>query len=207
MRTLITRGVLTVLAIVVVASQAAAAPIAIGWVQWLETGVDQAGAPVGQFSVVNQTGLNWLGDPAFPVVDQITFNGDLTLSVDPGPVVLTPGAGLSLNIDGISYDSDPFAMGGPTGATLTGTVSPGVVTLDLNGNLAGGQSLWNIVGNAITDISGNPVVFAALANDGTDLQVLYVDAEPVAAPEPAALLLIGAGLAGLVVRRRMLAKS
>lgn len=103
---------------------------------------------------MNQTGLvnNYEGDPLFPVMIQITFNGDHALVVDPGPVTATVGSGLESRVaDFISYDSNPFGLG-TTMATLTGTVSRlGPITIDAGG----GPELWSILTGIITE-SGTP---------------------------------------------------
>jgi hypothetical protein len=205
MRTVIKRTVMTVLAVLLLASQATAAPIAIGWLQWGVT-YDVQGAPAsGQFSIVNQTGANYLFDPSFPVVDQLLFNGDLTLTTEPGSVA----ANLNLNSDGISYDSDPFLFPlFPTQASLTGTVSPLQVLVDVDGGGPGGSALWNILGG-ITDAAGNLVVLGDGINPITDgdLAVLYVDAAPAQVPEPSTMLLLGSGAIVLLVRRRRASRA
>ena len=194
MRNTITRGTLTVLAVLLLATQASASPIAIGWLEWLETDPG-----VGQFSIVNQTGANYQGDPSFPVVDQITFNGDLTLTVVPnGPATLTLNA-----LDNISYDSGQYADPLPTSASLTGTVSPLSVMVDLDGFGGNPATLWNILTGVITDINGATVVLGANGLNFGDLALLYVDAAPArqAVPEPGTMLLIGTGAAALLARR------
>ena len=207
MRKATTRTVLTVLAVLFLASKASAAPIAIGWLQW--------DASTSQFSVVNQTGANWLGDPFYPVVSQLAFNADLTLMVLPGNVNLTLNPTIG---DATSRDSVPFVGAVPTQATLTGTVSPGVMSLDVNGDLNpnngsdGPIALWNILnGGAIVDVTGNTVVLgtgqAPIGEFG--FINLYVQGEPVqsAIPEPATLLLFGSGAMGLLARRRRSQKN
>ena len=94
MRRLITKSILGVFAVLLLASSASAATIPIGWLQW--------DASLETFSVVNQTGANYLGDPGFPVTTQITFNGNMNLAIEDGtstsnklrPTVLLPDGGL-----------------------------------------------------------------------------------------------------------------
>jgi len=206
MRKALTRGVLAVLAVLFLSSHASAAPIAVGWLQWLET---EAGVE-GQFSIVNQTGDNYLFDPAFPVVDQLTF-GSLSLAVVPnGAATLTVDA-----IDGISYNSDPYdlvAGAYPTSATLTGIVNELQALVDLDPFDLNPGALWNIVGNSLTDINGNLIVLGIPGqydpSDPPDTVRLYVDAEPVEViPEPATMFLLGSGALGLLARRRRARKA
>jgi hypothetical protein len=203
MRKLIARSLVAVLAVVAFSSTASAVPIPIGQLQWNVTD-PQVG---GQFSVVNQTGANQQVDPScplcFPVRDQMTFNADLLLAVDfddASHADLSQGTGLSLNADGISWDSGFYLRPQPTLAILTGTVAPAVVQLDG----IGWAGLWNIAGGIFTvpaSLSGAPI-------EDLDTAIIYVNGERAgqAVPEPATFLLFGAGLIGIVARRRMVAK-
>jgi hypothetical protein len=195
MEQIIKRGVLALVAILVMASAASASTLRIGTLSWDEL--------AGQFFVVNQTGPNYLGDPAFPVNTQLLFDGnsDLTLTVDGVPLTLNPNVG-----DPNSFDSDtvdtattPLLL-----AVLTGTVTPLQVMVDLDGGGPNPAGLWNLLNGQIVDsagqqvqLSGQPIADLAFIN-------LFVEATPVAAevPEPATMFLVGSGLAGLVARRR-----
>ena len=85
MRRLITKSILGVFAVLLLASSASAATIPIGWLQW--------DASLETFSVVNQTGANYLGDPAFPVTTQITFDANMNLAIEDGNRYLQQNSG------------------------------------------------------------------------------------------------------------------
>ena len=91
MRRLITKSILGVFAVLLLASSASAATIPIGWLQW--------DASLETFSVVNQTGANYLGDPAFPVTTQITFDANMNLAIEDGT-----GTSNKTQADGTSPD-------------------------------------------------------------------------------------------------------
>ncbi len=204
MRKALTRGVFTLLAVLFLTSQASAAPILVrvGTLEWLD--IDPQGAG-GLFSIVNQTGPNYLGDPAFPVVDQLTFT--LTLTTDLGPATLNSNIG-----DPFSFDSDFYAPGGyPMQASLTGTVSPLQVLIDLDGADGNPAALYDILSGIVDGLGISPVILGsgpATIPDGA-FQNLYVSADlaATAVPEPATLALLGAGVSALVARRRRQLKS
>jgi len=197
MEQIIKRGVLALVAILVMASAASASTLRIGTLSWDEI--------AGQFFVVNQTGPNYLGDPAFPVNTQLLFDGnsDLTLTVNGIALTLNPNVG-----DPNSFDSDPSATP-PLLAVLTGTVTPLQVMVDLDGGGPNPAGLWNLLNGQIVDsagqqvqLSGQPIADLAFINlfvEATPLEANPVDAE---VPEPATMFLVGSGLAGLVARRR-----
>ena len=210
MRKEFTRSVLVVLALVAFSSPARADYIPIGQLQWLDLLGDIGGVPSdGQFSIINQTGGDSTNE--FPVTTLLTFN-DISLDVDDdnfGPRTLTlADFTASLN----SLDSNDFFLN-PTLAELIGSIIPvGPVNLSSLSNASWNGS-WNIVSGALVRADGStPVFLDFLPNDAnspqfSDTAIIYVEAVPVAVPEPLTLGLLGTGLAGVLIRRRRAARG
>jgi len=201
MRKVIMRAVLLVLAVVTFSSPAQAALIPIGWLQWedLEGFLADAPAP-GQFSIVNQSGINQTDD--FPVLTLLSYTSialDVTKSDDTHDVL-----GMADFTDnGQTLDSNNLYLQ-PKLAELTGGVAPGLVTL-LSTTTPAWNGAWNILTGTFVPV---PVVVNPGQNLFFDRALIFVEADPVgqAVPEPMTLTLVGTGLAIALFRRHRAAR-
>jgi len=192
MRKAMTRIVLAVAAVLLVASSARAELIPIGQFQWFELIPEES---FGQFSVINQTGPDTTAD--FPVTNLLTF---AVLDIaDGGTVNLHIGA-LVANLN--SLDGNAIR---PSVTTLIGSiVAPGGPVTLFSNTHAAWNGLWNIISLQLVDKNGG--VLTLPTADILETELIYINAERVV-PEPVTMSLLGLGVAGILVRRRMTARS
>jgi len=164
-----------------------AATIPVGFVTWDVTFPGNAGS----FDITNQTGPNAsvFPDTTFPITTKLNLSS-LSLSVTFSDATTTVfGASyFTLAADGESFDGNSIAIGGknplPTSATLTGTFSPLLVTL----NSGGTQSIGSSFSATISPSSGPTL------SDG-DLAIINATTGVVPEPRGTGMLV----LIGLVV--------
>jgi hypothetical protein len=192
MRKVITRSVLAVAAVLLVASSARAELIPIGQFEWLELD-DQTSE--GTLSVINQTGPDTTND--FPVTDLLTFD----------VLNISDGASVNLAIGDLTTSLNVlFALvQRPLATTLQGSiVAPGgPITLFSAGNPAW-TGLFNVVSTNLVNSSGG--VLTLPTTDIWETELIYIDVERVV-PEPLTMSLLAVGLAGTLVRRRRAARQ
>jgi len=193
MRKLIGCGILVLSVLVLPAASVWAAPIPVGELTMaLEPPCpDEEGCPVSAiFSIVNQTGANQQPG-VFPILDQIDFSS-ISLTVDGTPLTLADVFG-----DGYNFDSTPFF--GVT-ALIGGAAPAGPYTVQGGSGFIGGEYLFS--GNFFTNPS--PVNVDDINSDLNESAIIYIEGRRIErqVPEPVTLGLLGAGLAGLYVRRR-----
>jgi hypothetical protein len=207
MRKLISSAALALLAVLAVSSTAFADFIPIGSVAFDVDGDQQPGRLV----LTNQTGDN-VQDPDFPVEDFVSFLGIF---------LTTPGGDLHPNAEltdtnagnpGYDFNSADYAFGTfPRSVLIGGSVANQVVSLSTGGGL------WDIGGNVFMCVVNAPPCLdnGGVGDDlvdgilqGGELGIIYVEAKRhVAVPEPVTLSLLGAGVAGALIRRRRAARS
>jgi hypothetical protein len=156
----------------------------------------------GQFDITNQTGPNSF-PPSFPVTSSLAFAiTSLTVNFTTGsPIVLLAG---DFTSDGNGGWLGNNSFTSPIlSAILVGTLSPtsGVVVSGV------GTETFSAF---FTDASGNPSVTVTDATGGPlvlgDLAVIYGSTTPTTVPEPGTGVLLGGGIAGLILlmlRRRL----
>ena len=188
MKKLIQTGILALVAVVSLASNARAEAFPVGFVFW--TPCPETDLCEGTFSISNQTGDN--NQVAFPILDFVDFAG-MTLTVDTTDVFTVPGDFVDQNFPEPGYNFDLLYLT-PVSGVIGGGPAP-VGPFDLDG---GGQVLLS--GNFYSD----PV---DLFNDPNFQAIIYVDGERVVVPEPITMSLLGLGLAGIAVRRRRAARK
>jgi hypothetical protein len=199
MRKLVTRSVLAVVALLVMATSARADLIPIGTLDWLES----EDTDHGYFSIVNQTGVNTTDD--FPVATQLLFSA-LNLAVTNGDASIDnlSFADFTSPDGGLSYDTGLYL--GPLLAELTGSVPAGIVTLS-SGTNAAWNGQWNILTGVLVNGAGlSPIAVDPTTGEFLESVIIYVDAEKVV-PEPLSLGLFATGFAAVMIRRRRSARQ
>src|ERR1700742_599904 len=152
---------------------------------------DVTGTNVAQFDIVNLTGPNSSGDASFPITTSVMLSS-LSLTVDflGGPSHTFDSSYFTLDADGLSFDGEQLSTlaGPPTGlfnavdATLTGTFSPGFLTL--------------FDGSMVSIAPGFSVSLGGAKQTLQDGDFGVINA--VETPEPATWTMVGMGLIGLL---------
>ncbi len=184
------------------ASQAAAASIPIGYYSWNETDPGVSGS----FDIVNQTGVNSTASPdnTWPVAAQLALQNFslLVQFTDLSVLQLFAPGDFTQNPDGISWDGPSISIARgvlPSFASLSGFFTP-VLNVLLNDG-----STVDFTGTYTASIGPN----ANGLSDG-DFAIIYADTVTGTpqVPEPGTLLLLGTGVLGLVhVQRRRASRS
>lgn len=192
MKKLIQTGILVIVGVVALASNALAEQFPVGFVFWTEQACEPSAAVqvCGQFSISNQTGDN--NQNSFPILDFVSFSG-MTLTVNNATVFTVPGDFVDENSPSPGYNFDVNFTNPFSGVIGGGPAPSGPFNLD-----GGGQVV----------LSGGFFSIPADLFDGSEAPsaIIYVEGERVTAPEPVTLSLLGLGLAGAAIRRRRAAK-
>jgi len=136
MKKLIQTGILALVAVVALASNAVAEQFPVGFVFWTPQDcevIDQTGC--GQFSISNQTGDN--NQVAFPILDFVSFTG-MTLTVNGSSVFTVPGDFTDENSPSPGYNFDLNFVNPVSGVIGGGPAPTGPFNLD-----GGGQVVLN----------------------------------------------------------------
>ena len=207
MRKLISCTTVALMAIFAVASTASADYIPIGTVSFTVDGPEQP----GRLILTNQTGDN-VQDPDFPVEDFVSFLNIFLTTVPAAE--LNPGDELTdTNFLGGGYEFNSLDYGFgqfPRSVLIGGSVANMIVTLSTGGSWSIGGDVFMCVVNVPPCLDnggvGDDLVqpFGSVLQGG-ELGIIYVNAEAV--PEPMTLSLLGAGLVGVLVRRRRAARN
>jgi hypothetical protein len=176
---------LTFLAVGVALTPSARADEAIGYLVF-----NADNNPLGEFDVVNQTGINSSGDATWPVSTQLHFSG-LSLS--------GISTSFALDGDGVSWDGSGVSIAAVsklTSVTLTGTLTPALMTLFDSSTFSANTAFTA----TLTDATG-------IKNE--DLVVIYATtgSSTGTVPEPESLLMVATGCAGLAGFRRRLIQA
>ena len=154
-----------------------------------------------QFDITNLTGPNSTGDSSFPVTTSVNLSSlQLVVSFSDGTSETVGSSYFSLAPDGLSFNGTPISIGSPnpqpTGATLTGALSPTSVTL-FDGT------------TETLDPSFTAIISPSSGSNLQDGDLVEIDATTTTlsgTPEPQSwLLLFTIGLIACLARRRQLA--
>jgi len=199
MRKHIARAVIVLVAVLGTSSVARADIIQVGSLIYTELAAGEA--PVGFFHITNQTGANVQDD--FPIQSFVSFTG-MTLTVNGGAANTVPGDFTDTDLvhPGYEFDSKNFlnAMLAHIGGAAP--AGPFNVLADASqGIVAGSYILSGDFFLLNGDFTGQPI------SDFT-IGIIAVNGRRVVdAPEPVTMSLLGLGVAGILVRRRMAARS
>lgn len=194
MRKQIARAILVLIAVLGLSSTSWADVIQLGTLVYTETGEAE-----GLFSITNQTGDNQ--QDAFPVADFVSFEG-MTLTVNAALFGTLNADFNDANGAHPGYEWDKIFQGFAQNAVIGGAAPAGpfnVVFTNGSNGIAPGQYVF--VGDFF--LIDGPLV----PDGGFGLKIIAVNARQVVVPEPVTMSLLGVGVAGLFVRRRMATRS
>jgi len=172
-----------------------AATLPVGFVIWDVPFPGNAGS----FDISNQTGPNAsvFPDTTFPITTELSLSGlSLSVNFSDGSSKVFGSSYFTLSADGESFNGNSIAIGGtnplPTMATLTGTLSPLLVTL----NSGGTQSIDSSFSSTILPSTGKTLSDA-------DLAIIYASPGGAVVPEPRGTwMVVLIGLVALAIYRR-----
>ena len=194
MKKLIQTGILALVGVVALASNALAEQFPVGFVFWTQQECSPTAPPndvCGQFSISNQTGDN--NQNSFPILDFVSFTG-MTLTVNGSTVFTVPGDFTDENTPSPGYNFDVNFINPVSGVIGGGPAPTGPFNLDGGGQVVLNGGVFSIPADLFTGAEGPSAI-------------IYVEGDRVTAPEPITLSLLGLGLAGAAVRRRRAAKN